>query len=75
MVASNEDISKKKGNKIIANNIVKPRTLKVTLVCDEFNIADVLRDFANYIEESDLDYSKNPQFEGDNYEGEIEVTH
>lgn len=55
--------------------ISKPRTLKVTLVCDEYNIADVLRDFANYIEENDLDYSKNPQFEGDDYEGDINVTH
>ena len=59
----------------MANGISKPRTLEVTLVCDEYNIADVLRDFANYIEESDLDYSKNPQFEGDDYEGEIKVTH
>lgn len=58
----------------MATGISKPRTLKVTLVCDEYNIADVLRDFANFIEESDLDYSKNQQFEGDDYEGEIEVT-
>lgn len=57
----------------MANGISKPRTLEVTLVCDEYNIADVLRDFANYIEESDLDYSKNPQFEGDDYEGEIKL--
>lgn len=57
----------------MANGILKPRTLEVTLVCDEYNIADVLRDFANYIEESDLDYSKNPQFEGDDYEGEIKL--
>ncbi len=57
----------------MATSISKPRTLEVTLVCDEYNIADVLRDFANYIEESELDYSKNPQFEGDNYEGEIKL--
>lgn len=57
----------------MANGISKPRTLEVTLVCDEYNIADVLRDFANYIEESELDYSKNPQFEGDDYEGEIKL--
>ena len=57
----------------MANGISKPRTLEVTLVCDEYNIADVLRDFANYIEESDLDYSKNPQFEGDDHEGEIKL--
>lgn len=57
----------------MANGILKPRTLEVTLVCDEYNIADVLRDFANYIEESELDYSKNQQFEGDDYEGEIKL--
>lgn len=59
----------------MATGILKPRTLEVTLVCDEYNIADALRDFANYIEESELDYSKNPnpQFEGDNYEGEIKL--
>lgn len=53
--------------------IIKPRTIEVSIVCDEHNVADVLRDFANYIEENDLDYSKNPQFEGDDYEGEIKL--
>lgn len=57
----------------MAGKIIKPRTIEVSIVCDEYNAADVLRDFANYIEESDLDYSKNPQFEGDNYEGEIKL--
>ena len=53
--------------------IIKPRTIEVSIVCNEYNVADVLRDFAAYIEESDLDYSKNPQFEGDDYEGEIKL--
>lgn len=53
--------------------IIKPRTIEVSIVCDEFNVADVLRDFANYIEENDLDFSGNPQFEGDDYEGEIKL--
>lgn len=57
----------------MAERIIKPRTIEVSIVCDEHNVADVLRDFANYIEESDLDYSKNPQFEGDDYEGEIKL--
>ena len=55
------------------NKIIKPRTIEVSIVCDEFNVADVLRDFANYIEENDLDFSGNPQFEGDDYEGEIKL--
>lgn len=53
--------------------IIKPRTIEVSIVCDEHNVADVLRDFANYIEENDLDFSENPQFEGDDYEGEIKL--
>lgn len=53
--------------------IVVPRDLRVTLIVDEFNIADALRDLANFIEENDLDYSKNPQFEGDEYEGDIQL--
>ena len=57
----------------MANKILKPRTIEVSLVCDEYNVADALRDLANYIEENDLDFSKNPQFEGDNYEGEIKL--
>ena len=55
------------------NKIIKPRTIEVSIVCNEFNVADVLRDFANYIEENDLDFSGNPQFEGDDYEGEIKL--
>ena len=57
----------------MAKKIIKPRTIEVSLVCDEYNVADALRDFANYIEENDLDFSKNPQFEGDNYECEIKL--
>ena len=57
------------------NKIIKPRTIEVSIVCDEFNVADVLRDFANYIEENDLDFSGNPQFEGDDYEGEIKLVY
>lgn len=53
--------------------IIKPRTIVVSVVCDEHNVADVLRDFADYIEENDLDFSTNPQFEGDDYEGEINL--
>lgn len=59
--------------KTTMTGIIKPRTIEVSIVCDEHNVADVLRDFAAYIEESDLDYSKNPQFEGDDYEGEIKL--
>lgn len=58
----------------MAEKIIKPRTIEVKLVCDEYNVADALRDLANYIEESDLDFSKNPQFDGDDYEGEIKLT-
>lgn len=57
----------------MAGKIIKPRTIEVSLVCNEHNVADALRDLANYIEESDLDFSKNPQFEGDDYEGEIKL--
>ena len=57
----------------MAGKILKPKMIEVSLVCDEYNVADALRDFANFIEENDLDYSKNPQFEGDNYEGEIKL--
>lgn len=57
----------------MAEKNIKPRTIEVSLVCDEYNVADVLRDLANYIEESDLDFSKNPKFEGDDYEGEIKL--
>ena len=57
----------------MTKKILKPRTIEVSFVCDEYNVADALRDFANYIEESDLDFSKNLQFEGDNYEGEIKL--
>lgn len=59
--------------KTTMTGIIKPRTIEVSIVCNEHNVADVLRDFAAYIEESDLDYSKNPQFEGDDYEGEIKL--
>ena len=59
--------------KTTMTGIIKPRTIEVSIICDEYNVADVLRDFAAYIEESDLDYSKNPQFEGDDYEGEIKL--
>lgn len=59
--------------KTTMTGIIKPRTIEVSIVCNEYNVADVLRDFAAYIEESDLDYSKNPQFEGDDYEGEIKL--
>ena len=48
--------------KTTMRGIIKPRTIEVSIICDEYNVADVLRDFAAYIEESDLDYSTNPQF-------------
>ena len=57
----------------MTKKIIKPRTIEIRFVCDEYNVADALRDFANYIEENDLDFSKNPQFEGDNYECEIKL--
>ena len=40
------------------NKIIKQRTIEVSIVCDEFNVADVLRDFANYIEEKGQHYDK-----------------
>jgi hypothetical protein len=47
--------------------------VKITMLCDENFVADSLRDLANVIEESDLEYSQMGSVEGDRYVGEISV--
>ena len=43
------------------------------MFCNENFVADGLRDLANFIEESDLEYSQMGNLEGDKYVGSVEV--
>lgn len=52
---------------------MKPRTIHLNITCTEYNIADTLRDLANFIEESDIDIDDIKEFEGDHYDGTLTV--
>lgn len=52
---------------------MEARNITITINCNEFNIADTLRDLANFIEETDLMIDDIKECEGDDYTATLNI--